>query len=322
MRRIMIYTKVCELLNIKYPIFQGGMAQISDAGLAAAVSEAGGLGIIASGNNPPESIKAEIHKIREMTDKPFGVNVMLLSPYSQEVSELLIEEKVPVIITGAGNPGKYMKVWKERGIKVIPVVPSVAFARYFEKAGADAVICEGTEAGGHVGEITTMCITPQVVDAVSIPVIAAGGIGDGRGIAAAFCLGAQGVQVGTRFVLAKECRVHQNYKDKIKKASDTDTAVTGRKTGHPVRVLKNRLVTQFKDLEKNNAAVEEMEELGRGKLYKAAVEGDVDYGSVMSGQIAGLVKKEQTCMEIISEMFEEAEKVMKNLIVSQGGRNE
>lgn len=318
----MIYTNICEMLNIKYPIFQGGMAQISDAGLAAAVSEAGGLGVIASGNNPPDLIKAEIHKIRELTDKPFGVNVMLLSPYAKEVSELLVHEKVPVIITGAGNPGKYMKIWKEAGIKVIPVVPSVAFAKHFEKAGVDAIICEGTEAGGHIGEITTMCITPQVVDAVDIPVIAAGGIGDGRGIAAAFCLGAAGVQVGTRFLLAKECSVHQNYKDKVKKAGDTDTAVTGRKTGHPVRVLKNRLVTKFKDLEKNNGSIEEMEALGRGSLYRAAVEGDVDYGSVMSGQIAGLVKKEQTCEEIIREMFEEAQIIMNNLKFIGGGNNE
>jgi enoyl-[acyl-carrier protein] reductase II len=318
----MIYTKICEMLNIKYPIFQGGMAQISDAGLAAAVSEAGGLGVIASGNNSPESVKAEIHKIRKLTDKSFGVNVMLLSPYAKEISELLIEEKVPVIITGAGNPGKYIKIWKEAGIKVIPVVPSVAFAKHLEKAGVDAIICEGTEAGGHVGELTTMCITPQVADVVNIPVIAAGGIGDGRGIAAAFSLGAQGVQVGTRFLLAKECSVHQNYKDKVKKASDTDTAVTGRKTGHPVRVLKNRLVTKFKELEKNNATLEEMEALGRGRLYKAAVEGDVDYGSVMSGQIAGLVNKEQRSKEIITEMFEEAEKIMENLKFIAGGSNE
>jgi enoyl-[acyl-carrier protein] reductase II len=318
----MIYTKICEMLNIKYPIFQGGMAQISDAKLAAAVSEAGGLGIVASGNSPPELIKAEIHKIREMTDKPFGVNVMLLSPYAKEISELLTEEKVPVIITGAGNPGKYMKTWKEAGIKIIPVVPSVAFAKHLEKAGADAIICEGTEAGGHVGELTTMCITPQVADAVNIPVIAAGGIGDGRGIAAVFSLGAQGVQVGTRFLLANECSVHQNYKDKVKRASDTDTAVTGRKTGHPVRVLKNRLVTKFKELEKNNATIDEMEALGRGRLYTAAVEGDVNYGSVMSGQIAGLINKEQSCKEIITEMFEEAEKIMKNLKYIAGGGNE
>lgn len=317
----MIYTDICKILNIKYPIFQGGMAQISDARLAAAVSEAGGLGVIASGNNPPDFIKEEIHKIKELTDKPFGVNVMLLSPYAKEVSEVLIEEKVPVIITGAGNPGKYMRIWKEAGIKVVPVVPSVAFAKHFEKSGVDAIICEGTEAGGHIGEITTMCITPQVVDAVNIPVIAAGGIGDGRGVAAAFCLGAQGVQVGTRFLLAKECGVHQNYKDRVLKANDTATVVTGRKTGHPVRVLKNRLANQFRELEKNNAPVEEMAELGRGRLYKAVVEGDVDYGSVMSGQIAGLLDKEQSCQEIISEMFEEAGKIMRNLSLL-GGKNE
>jgi len=310
------------MLKIEYPIFQGGMAQISDFGLAAAVSEAGGLGIIASGNNPPEAVRDQIHKIRELTDKVFGVNVMLLSPYAKEVSRMLADERVPVIVTGAGNPGKYIKIWKEAGIKVIPIAPSVAFARHFEKAGVDAVICEGTEAGGHVGELTTMCLIPQVVDSVNIPVIAAGGIGDGRGIAAAFCLGASGVQVGTRFLLAKECKVHQNYKEMIKKAGDTDTAVTGRKTGHPVRVLKNKLVSQFKELEKNNASLEEMEALGRGKLYMAAVEGNVDYGSVMSGQIAGLVNKEQPCREIICEMFEEAEKIMKNLSLVAGGKNE
>ena len=318
----MIFTKICEMLKIEYPIFQGGMAQISDFGLAAAVSEAGGLGIIASGNNPPEAVRDQIHKIRELTDKVFGVNVMLLSPYAEEVSRMLADERVPVIVTGAGNPGKYIKIWKEAGIKVIPIAPSVAFARHFEKAGVDAVICEGTEAGGHVGELTTMCLIPQVVDSVNIPVIAAGGIGDGRGIAAAFCLGASGVQVGTRFLLAKECKVHQNYKEMIKKAGDTDTAVTGRKTGHPVRVLKNKLVSQFKELEKNNASLEEMEALGRGKLYMAAVEGNVDYGSVMSGQIAGLVNKEQPCREIICEMFEEAEKIMKNLSLVAGGKNE
>lgn len=306
----MISTNICSLLNIKYPIFQGAMAQISDAGLAAAVSEAGGLGIIASGNNTAEALRKEIKKIKELTDKPFGVNVMLLSPHAEEVCNLVIEENVAVIITGAGNPGKYMKLWKEAGAKVIPVVPSVAFAKHLEKAGADAIICEGTEAGGHVGEITTMCLTPQIVDAVKIPVIAAGGVGDGRGIAAVFSLGAQGVQIGTRFLLANECSVHRNYKDKVKKANDTDTAVTGRKTGHPVRVLKNKLVTQFKELEKNNATLEEMEQLGRGRLYKAAIEGDVDYGSVMSGQIAGIVNKEQSCEEIITEMFDEAEKIM------------
>ncbi len=299
------------------------MAQISDALLAAAVSEAGGLGVIAAGNNTAEALKKEIKRVKELTNKAFGVNVMLLSPHAEEVANLLVEEKVPVIITGAGNPGKYMKLWKDAGSKIIPVVPSVAFAKHLEKAGADAVICEGTEAGGHVGEITTMCLTPQIVDSVKIPVIAAGGIGDGRGIAAAISLGAQGVQVGTRFLLAEECGVHQNYKNKVKKASDTDTAVTGRKTGHPVRVLKNKLVTQFKELEKSNGTVEEMEQLGRGRLYKAAIEGDVDYGSVMSGQIAGLVNKEQSCEEIIIEMFDEAEKIIRNLSTFvSGGNNE
>ena len=319
----MISTSICRLLNIKYPILQGGMAQISDAVLAAAVSEAGGLGIIAAGNGRAENLKKEIKKIRELTNKPFGVNVMLLSPYVEETANLLAEEKVPVIITGAGSPGKFMKMWKEAGAKVIPVVPSVAFARHLEKVGADAIICEGTESGGHVGETTTMCLTPQVADAVSVPVIAAGEIGDGRAVAAVMCLGAQGVQVGTRFLLAKECSVHQNYKNKIKKASDTDTAVTGRKTGHPVRVLKNKLVTQFKELEKSNGTAEEMESLGKGRLYKAAVEGDVDYGSVMSGQIAGLVNREQDCKEIITEMFDEAEIVMKRMgLYVLGGGNE
>ena len=309
----MINTKICSLLNIKYPIFQGGMAQISDAGLAAAVSEAGGLGVIAAGNGTAETLQKEIKRIRKLTNKPFGVNVMLLSPYVNEVGNLLAEEKVPVIITGAGSPGKFIKLWKRAGSKIIPVVPSVTFAEHLEKLGADALICEGMESGGHIGEITTMCLTPQVVDAVKVPAIAAGGIGDGRGIAAVMCLGAQGVQIGTRFLLANECSVHQNYKDKVKRAKDTDTAVTGRATGHPVRVLKNKLITKFKKLEKNNAPVEEMERLGRGRLYKAAVEGDIDYGSVMSGQIAGLVNKEQNCEEIIVEMFEEAEKVMNDL---------
>ncbi len=320
---MMINSNICSLLNIRYPIFQGGMAQISDAGLAAAVSEAGGLGVVAAGNNTAEALKVQIDKVKQLTDKPFGVNVMLLSPYAEEVARLLVDEKIPVIITGAGNPGKYIKMWKEAGSRVIPVVPSVTFAKRLEKIGCDALICEGTEAGGHVGEITTLCLTPQVVDAVNIPVIAAGGIGDGRGIAAVMCLGAQGVQVGTRFLLANECSVHQNYKNKVKKANDTDTIVTGRKTGHPVRILKNKLSTQFKELEKNNATVEEMEQLGRGRLYKAAIQGDVDYGSVMSGQIAGLVNKEQNCSEMIKEMFDEAEKIMKGIgLIISGGKNE
>lgn len=309
----MIYTKICELLNIKYPIFQGAMANISDASLAGAVSEAGGLGVIAAGNNNAEYVKKEIDRVRSITDKPFGVNVMLLSPYAEEVSQLIVEEKVPVVITGAGNPGKFMKEWQATGCKVIPVVPSVAFAKHLEKLGADAIICEGTESGGHVGELTTMALAPQVIDAVKIPVVVAGGIADGRGVAAAFALGASGIQIGTRFLVAKECNVHENYKKRILKANDTDTAVTGRKTGHPVRVIKNKLVNQFKELEKNNATIEEMEELGKGRLYKAAILGDMDYGSVMSGQIAGLVNKEQTSEEIITEMFEEAEVIIKKL---------
>lgn len=318
----MIKTKICSLLNIKYPILQGGMAQISDANLAAAVSEAGGLGVVAAGNNTAEQLKAEIDKIRSLTNKPFGVNVMLLNVHAEEISKLLADEKVPVIITGAGNPGVYMKMWKEANIKVIPVVPSVAYAKHLEKIGADAIICEGTEAGGHIGEITTMCLTPQIVDAVKIPVIAAGGIADGRGIAAAFCLGADGVQVGTRFLTAYECNVHQNYKSRVLKANDTDTAVTGRKTGHPVRVLKNKLVNQFKELDKKNAEIEEYENLGRRRLYMAAIDGDTDYGSVMSGQIAGLVNKEQSCKEIILEMFCEAEKIIGNLKSFLGGCDE
>jgi len=309
----MIYTKICELLNIKYPIFQGAMANISDASLAGAVSEAGGLGIIAAGNNNAETVKKEIDKVRSITDKPFGVNVMLLSPHAEEVSQLIVEEKVPVVVTGAGNPGKFMKIWQEAGCKVIPVIPSVAFAKHLEKLGADAIICEGTESGGHVGETTTMALAPQVIDAVKIPVVVAGGIADGRGVAAAFALGASGIQIGTRFLVAKECTVHENYKKRILKANDTDTAVTGRKTGHPVRVIKNKLVNQYKELEKVNASAEEMEELGRGRLYRAAILGDMDYGSVMSGQIAGLVNKEQTCEEIITEMFEEAEVVINKL---------
>jgi len=309
----MIYTKICELLNIKYPIFQGAMANISDASLAGAVSEAGGLGVIAAGNNNAEYVKKEIDKVRSLTDKPFGVNVMLLSPYAEEVSQLIVEEKVPVVITGAGNPGKFMKEWQAVGCKVIPVIPSVAFAKHLEKLGADAIICEGTESGGHVGEITTMALAPQVIDAVEIPVVVAGGIADGRGVAAAFALGASGIQIGTRFLVAKECTVHENYKKRILKANDTDTAVTGRKTGHPVRVIKNKLVNQFKELEKNNATIEEMEELGKGRLYRAAILGDMDYGSVMSGQIAGLVNKEQTSEEIITEMFEEAEVIINKL---------
>ena len=303
-------SRVCELLNIEYPIFQGAMARIADASLAAAVSEAGGLGIIAGGTAPVDYIRNEVRKVKEMTEKPFGVNIMLLSPNAEEIAKMVCEEGVKVVTTGAGTPGKYMSMWKEHGIKVIPVVPSVAIAKRMVRSGADAVVAEGTEAGGHVGELTTMALVPQVVDAVDVPVIAAGGIADGRGIAAAFMLGAEGVQVGTRFLAAYECNIHQNYKQKVLNAKDIDTVVTGRSTGHPVRILKNKLARKYMELEAKNAPLDEIEQLGVGALARAVVEGDVDYGSVMAGQIAALVNKEQSCKEIIYEMFTEAEKLL------------
>lgn len=300
-------------LGIKYPIIQGGMAWISESSLAAGVSNAGGLGLIAAANTPVDYVKNEIRKAKELTAKPFGVNIMLMSSNAEEVAKLVCDEGIKVVTTGAGSPGRYIKTWKECGITVIPVVASVALARRMEKEGADAVIAEGGEAGGHVGELTTMSLLPQVVGAVDIPVIAAGGIGDGRGVAAAFMLGASGVQVGTRFLVSKECTVHQNYKDKVIKAKDIDTVVTGRPTGHPVRVLRNKLTRQFAQLEKQNAALDQYEELGAGALRRAVKDGDVDNGSLMAGQIAGLVKQEQSCREIIEEMFSEAEARIQSL---------
>ncbi|MBU3181512.1 enoyl-[acyl-carrier-protein] reductase FabK [Clostridium psychrophilum] len=297
-------------LGVKYPIIQGGMAWVADSSLASAVSNAGGLGIIAAANAPADYIRDEIRKAKKLTDKPFGVNIMLLSDNAEEIAQLVCEEGVKVVTTGAGNPGKYMELWKSHGIKVMPVVASVALARRMERAGADAVVAEGCESGGHIGELTTMALVPQVVDAVSIPVIAAGGIGDGRGVAAAFMLGVQGVQVGTRFLVATECTIHENYKKKILAAKDIDSVVTGRSTGHPIRVLKNRLSRQFQKLEKENASIEDLEELGRGCLPKAVKEGDIVMGSIMAGQIAGLVKKEQSCSEIIEEMFKGAEEAI------------
>jgi enoyl-[acyl-carrier protein] reductase II len=311
----MFSTKLCEMLHIEYPIIQGGMAWIADSSLAAAVSNAGGLGLIAAANAPVEWVRDEIRKAKELTNKPFGVNIMLLSSNADEIAKLVCEEGVKVVTTGAGNPGKYIEMWKSHGITVIPVVASVALAIRMQRTGADAVIVEGCEAGGHIGELTTMCIAPQVVDAVDIPVIAAGGIGDGRGIAAAFMLGAQGVQVGTRFLVAKECTVHPNYKAKVINSKDIDTMVTGRATGHPVRVLRNKLARSFQMLEKENASLEKLEELGRGSLPKAARDGDVDMGSVMAGQIAGLIKKEQSAKEIVLEMFQEAETRIKEFTV-------
>lgn len=298
---------ITELLNIKYPIIQGGMAWIADASLAVGVSEAGGLGII-SGVGPTEVVRAQIRKAKELTDKPFGVNIMLMQDNADEIARLVCDEKVPVVTTGAGSPGKYIEMWKSHGIKVIPVVPSVAIAKRMEKFGADAVIAEGMESGGHIGQTTTMSLVPQVVDEVNIPVIAAGGIGDGRGIAASFMLGAVGVQMGTRFLVSNECNVHKNYKEKVLKAKDIETEVTGTSTSHPVRVLRNKLTREYIKLEKSNPNSEKLESLTRGALRKAVIEGDTENGSVMAGQIAGLVKKEQSCKEIIEELMTEFDK--------------
>lgn len=308
----MIQTKLCELLNIQYPIFQGGMAWIADASLAAAVSNAGGLGIIAAMNANADWLREEIHKARQLTDKAFGVNIMLMSPFADEVSDLVIEEKIPVVVTGAGNPGKYMKKWVAAGIKVIPVVASTAMAKLVERSGAFAVIAEGDESGGHIGELTTMTLVPQVCDAVNIPVLAAGGIADGRGIAAALMLGACGVQCGTRFLVAEECTVHQNYKNKILKAKDIDTIATGKRLGHPVRCLKNPFTRDlFKQEYNPNISDEELEKMGAGALRKAAKEGDEKNGSFMAGQCAAMVHKEQPAKEMIEEMFAEAEQILR-----------
>ena len=308
----MIHTEICDLLGIEYPIFQGGMAWVSDASLAGAVSNAGGLGIIAGMNSNGEQLREQIRKIREITNKPYGVNVMLMSPYADEVAQVVVEEKVPVVVTGAGLPSKYIKTWVENGLKVVPVVPSVAIARMCERMGACAVVAEGGESGGHVGDLTTMALTPQVVDAVKIPVLAAGGIGDGRGVAAALMLGAQGVQVGTRFLVATECTIHENYKQRVLKAKDIDTIVTGRRLGHPVRGLKSPVTRRMQDLEYSaDFTAEEFEKMGVGAMRKAAREGDEQNGSFMCGQIAGLVNKEQPAAEIIREMFDQAEELLK-----------
>ncbi|MEI8216450.1 MAG: enoyl-[acyl-carrier-protein] reductase FabK [Eubacteriales bacterium] len=315
----MMNNEITKLLSIKYPIIQGGMAWIADSSLAAAVSNGGGLGIIACGGAEPEWVRSEIRKTRTLTDKPFGINIMLLSPFVDGVMEVACQEKVNVVTTGAGNPGKYIAKLKENGIIVIPVVASIAIALRVERAGADAVIAEGLEAGGHIGEVTTMALVPQIVDSVKIPVIAAGGIGDGRGVAAAFMLGAKGIQVGTRFLVAHECTVSDNYKKLILKAKDSDTVVTGRSTGHPVRVLKNKLSRIILKLEKENADIERINELCTGTLRAAVKDGDVDLGSVMSGQIAGIVDKEQSAKDIIEEMFAEAEKVFQIGIKNFGG---
>lgn len=303
-------TKITELLQIEYPVFQGGMAWVAEHRLAAAVSNAGGLGIIGAASAPAEVVREEIRKCKELTDHPFGVNIMLLNPNAEEVAKIVVEEGVKVVTTGAGNPGKYMNLWKTAGVKVIPVVASVAMAKMMERAGADAVVAEGMESGGHIGSITTMTLVPQVVDAVSIPVIAAGGIADGRGMAAAFMLGAEGIQMGTRFVASSESIVHENYKKQILKAKDIDSVVTGMSTGHPVRSLRNKMTKEYLQLEKQNADFMELEKLTLGSLRKAVMDGDTVNGTLMAGQIAGLVRKEQSCQEIIEEIVQQAQECM------------
>ena len=304
-------TKITELLGIKYPILQGGMAWIAESTLAAAVSNAGGAGIIAGGSAPAEVIKEEIRKAKELTDKPFGVNIMLMAPNADDLAQLVIDEKIPFITTGAGNPGKYMEKWLEAGIKVIPVVPSVALAKRMERAGAAAVIAEGTESGGHIGENTTMCLVPQVVDAVNIPVIAAGGIADGRGVAASFMLGAEGVQVGTRFLACEECKIHPTYKELVVDAKDTDSVVTGRYTGHPCRNVKTKFAKRLATGEKDGTLTpDEFEQLTVGALRKAVQDGNLDEGSFLCGAIAGMVNDVKPAKDIVEEMFAGAEKLL------------
>lgn len=300
----MFKSKICELLNIKYPILQGGMAWIGTAELASAVSNAGGLGLIGAGHMPPDALRNEIQKVKAWTDKPFGVNIMLMSPFVKEVMAVVIDEKVPVVTTGAGNPGEYIPALKEIGTKIIPVVASVALAKRLARTGVDAVIAEGMESGGHIGEITTMALLPQIVDAVDVPVIAAGGIGDSRGIVAAFAMGAQAVQMGSRFVVSKECIAHENYKNAVLKAKDRSTVVTGISTGHPVRVIGNKLTREYIEKEKNGASIEELEQLGAGKLHLATHKGDVDNGSVMIGQISGMLKDVKTVEEIMQDLVQ------------------
>ena len=303
-------TRITELLQTEYPIIQGGMAWVAEHRLAAAVSNAGGLGIIGAASAPAEVVREEVRKCKELTDRPFGVNIMLLNPNAEEVAQIVVEEGVPVVTTGAGNPARFMEMWKKANVKVIPVVASVAMAKMMERTGADAVVAEGMESGGHIGSTTTMALVPQVVDAVSIPVIAAGGIADGRGVAAAFMLGAEAVQMGTRFVASKEAVVHENYKEQILKAKDIDSVITGASTGHPVRSLRNRMTREDLQLEKENADFMELEKLTLGSLRKAVVEGDTVNGTLMAGQIAGLIQEEKSCKEIIEEIMAQAEELI------------
>lgn len=306
----MLKTPLCDALGIQKPVFQGGMAWIADASLAAAVSEAGGLGIIAAMNANAGWLRDQIHELRRRTSKPFGVNVMLMSPFADEVAQVVIDEKVPVVVTGAGNPRKYMKAWIAAGIKVVPVVASVALAKLVARAGATAVVAEGTESGGHIGELTTMVLVPQVVDAVDIPVVAAGGIADGRGVAAALMLGAQGVQVGTRFLVADECTVSELYKELVLKAKDISTRATGRSTGHPVRALKTPFTNEYAKLEAEGASPEKLAEFGTGALRRAAKDGDVAGGSFLCGQVAGMVHERQSAAAIVDDLVDGAERVL------------
>ncbi|MCD7811171.1 MAG: enoyl-[acyl-carrier-protein] reductase FabK [Ruminococcus sp.] len=304
-------TRITELLGCEYPLIQGGMAWVAEYKLASAVSNAGGIGIIAGGSAPIDYLRDQIRACKEATDKPFGVNIMLMSPNTEDLAQLVIDEKVAVVTTGAGNPGKYISAWKDAGIKVIPVIPSVALARRMEKAGADAVVAEGTESGGHIGEITTMCLVPQVVDAVSIPVIAAGGIADGRGVAASFMLGAEGVQIGTRFLASEECQIHPTYKELVVKAKDTDSVVTGRYTGHPCRNVKTKFSKMLANGEKSGSlSPEEFEEITLGSLRKAVQDGNLDEGSFLCGAIAGMVDEVKPCKDIIEEIMSQADKLL------------
>ncbi|OLS02072.1 enoyl-[acyl-carrier-protein] reductase FabK [Tissierella creatinophila] len=309
----MFETKITRLLGIKYPIFQGGMAWVATHTLAAAVSNAGGLGIIASGSLPGEIIREEIRQVKKLTNKPYGVNIMLMSPYAEDIVDIVCEEGVPVVTTGAGNPGKYIEKLRAHNVKIIPVVPTVSLARRLERQGVDAIIVEGTEAGGHIGEITTMALVPQVVDAVSIPVISAGGIADGRGFIAALALGAEGVQLGTRFVCSLEADVHQNFKEEIIKAGDRDALVTGRSTGHPIRVLKNKFAKEYLELEKNGSSLEELGKWSVGRLKLSVQKGDVEKGSLMAGQISGLVDEIKPCEDIIADIVSMGSETLKRL---------
>ena len=310
-------TEITELLGIEYPVIQGGMAWVADYHLAAAVSNAGGLGLIAAGGAPAEWVREQIRETKKLTDKPFGVNIMLMNPEADKIAKVILEEDIKVVTTGAGSPEKYMADWKAAGVKVIPVIASVALAKRMERCGADAVVAEGTEAGGHIGELTTMVLVPQVVDAVNIPVIAAGGIADGRGMAAAFMLGARGILMGTIFAASKESVIHENYKNSILKAKDIDSRVTGRSTGHPIRVLRNDMALKYLEMEKEGAPFEELEKMTLGSLRRAVQEGDAKNGSLMAGQIAGMIKEERSCEDIIKSTVFDACRLMNGVSVNE-----